>query len=313
MPTTSPSKRSRFQTKPHQSQHSRHAHVPRRLSPSLRNTLLRFYDYPHPQRPHVIIEGYDIAHARRTASMCIAVAKRLDHPLHRIRQYEIACLLHDLGRAGLDQQLFGKIWSWAKRQGIPTRPREWRTRHPKTLYGEETEAFLELYGKELARQGISLDSWTKAQIEMRLGFARRLRRQLRIIKPQLKTMGIHWTPWMEHVMLYYYYPEKLICASRWVRQLAEILVACEQLEAYNNQLRGRDYYARSKESLIEAFRYLERLRNEGVISEQVLSTIRMLMTHQSFTKLLIDARGKNFTRRELRYIEQLQKDSVRCQ
>ena len=245
--------------------------------------------------------------------MCVTVAEQLGHPPNRIQQYEIACLLHDLGRAGLDQQLFGKIWSWAKTHGIPTRPREWRALHPQTSYGKETEAFLELYGKDLERQGIPLNEWTAAQVEMRLGFARRLRKQLRGVKPHLHRMGISWAPWMEHVMLYYYYPEKLQQASRWVHQLAEILVACEQLEAFNNQRRGRDYYARSRESLKEAFQYLEQLRAGGIISDQVLSVIRQLMTRKTFVKILIDARGKEFTQRELHYIQNLQKDSVLCQ
>ena len=260
-----------------------------------------------------MIEGYDKPHARRTASLCIIVAKKLGHPPDRIRHYEIACLLHDLGRAGLDQHVFGKIWSWAKTHGIPTRPREWRSLYPHTDYGKETEAFLELYGKDLERQGIPLNDWTFAQVEMRLGFARRLRKQLRAVKPHLQDLGIVWVPWMEHIMLYYYYPEKLQRVSRWVHQLAEILVACEQLEAFNNQRRGRDYYTRSRESLKEAFQYLGKLQSEGIINEQVLSAIKSLMTQKSFTSILTDARGKEFTKQEFRYIHTLQKDHHVCQ
>ena len=64
-------------------------------------------------------------------------------------------------------------------------------------------------------------------------------------------------------MLYYYYPEKLSRAQPWVKQLAEVLVACEQFEAYSNQRRGRDYYVRSKESIAEAFAYLDKLEQEA--------------------------------------------------
>ena len=206
--------------------------------------------------------------------MCTAVAKELGHPLDRITQYQVACLLHDLGRAGLDQRLFGKIWSWAKQHKIPTRPREWRATHPDTPYGQETRTFLRMYSKDLMRQGIPIDPWTKEQIEMRLGFARRLRKQLHVIKPKLRTMGIMWASWMELVMLYYYYPEKLEKAPTWVKQLGEVLVACEQLEAYSNNRRGRDYYARAKESFVEAFRYLAELQSEGILSRTVLTTIR---------------------------------------
>ena len=41
--------------------------------------------------------------------MCVAVAMALGHGAERVRQYQIACLLHDLGRAGLDCRLLGKF------------------------------------------------------------------------------------------------------------------------------------------------------------------------------------------------------------
>ena len=143
---------------------------------------------------------------------------------------------------------------------------------------------------------------------MRLGFARRLTRQLRSTQPHIARMGIPWFPWMKHVMLYYYYPEKLERTSRWVRQLAEILVACEQLEAYNNRRRGRDYYARSKESLKESFDYLEHLYTEGIITIEVLTTIRTLTTQPTFMNILTEARGKPFTKREIQNIQPFSKD-----
>ena len=237
--------------------------------------------------------------------MCASVAAQLGHPQSRIRQYQIACLLHDLGRAGLDQRLFGKIWSWAKQQHIPTRPREWRALHPQTPYGRETAAFLRLYRKDLVRQGIPIDHWTREQIEMRLGFARRLRRQLQRVKPQLKRLGIRWASWMELVMLYYYYPEKLAKAPSWVQQLGEILVACEQLEAYSNNRRGRDYYARSREKFSEAFQYLAGLHSQGVISQEVWQAIRRLTAQGDFNTILSAARGQSLTPPERRYLQTL--------
>lgn len=226
---------------------------------SLVRPLMRLYDYPHPRKPGRVIRGYDRYHALRTARMCAAVARRLGHPEERVQRYQIACLLHDLGRAGLDQELFGKIWSWARANGIPTRPREWRAVHPSTAYGRETEAFLVRYTQDLTRLGVPLDSWTAEQVEMRLGYARRLARQLRAVRPKLDQLGVKWAPWMARVMLYYYYPEKLNGSAPWVRELAEVLVACEQFEAFSNRQRGRDYYTRKKESLPEAFAYLEKL------------------------------------------------------
>ncbi len=149
--------------------------IPRTLA----TALLRLYDYQTPYPSGRMIRGYDRAHARRTARMCAAVATRLGHPLPRVVAYQIACLLHDLGRAGLDARLFGRIWSWVKQRGIPTRPREWRALYPHTPYGRETEAFLERYGDELKKAGVRLDAWAKEQVEMRLGYARRLGRRLR--------------------------------------------------------------------------------------------------------------------------------------
>src|SRR5207245_9001457 len=157
--------------------------------------LMRLYDYPHPRKPGRVIRGYDRPHALRTARMCATVARRLGHPDARLYSYQIACLLHDLGRAGLDQRLFGTIWSWARRQGIPSRPREWRAVHPQTRYGRETEAFLARYHDELAQLRIPIDPWTREQVEKRLGYARRLARQLRAVKPKHAALGGQWIAW----------------------------------------------------------------------------------------------------------------------
>jgi len=267
---------------------------------SLVSQLMRLYDYPHPVHPRQVIRGYDRPHAIRTARMCAAVATALGHGTERVHQYQIACLLHDLGRAGLDRRLFGKIWSWAKERGIPTRPREWRARYKNTPYGHETEAFLRCYRKDLEADGIAMTAWAKEQVEMRLGYSRRLARRLRTVRPVLRKMGVIWLPWMQQVMLYYYYPEKLATAEPWVRQLAEILVACEQFEAYSNQRRGRDYYVREKETLADAFAYLETLQQEGMLSGRVVGALRRLTAQGEFDAILEEARSRAFTRSERR-------------
>ena len=282
--------------------------VPRGLAAA----LLRLYDYPDPRRSGRLIRGYDRPHALRTARMCGAVAARLGHSPDRLVLYQIACILHDLGRAGLERRLFGRIWSWAKQHGIPSRPREWRAAHPDTPYGRETEAFLARYKGELEAAGIRMDSWAREQVEMRLGYARRLARRLRAVKPSLKRLGVSWSPWMCQVMLYYYYPEKLNGAPRWVRQLAEVLVACEQFEAYSNRRRGRDYYARTQETLGEAFAYLEKLRVEGILSETVVNALRALAAEGAFDSLLAEARGAALTRRELRCLRGLAPGAASC-
>ena len=274
--------------------------VPRALA----SKLLHLYDYPDPRRAGRLIKGYDCPHALRTARMCAAVAQRLGHQPPRVKQYQIACILHDLGRAGLDGHLFGRIWSWARAQGIPTRPREWRAIHPQTRYGRETEAFVALHKEAMEASGIVLDAWACEQVEMRLGYARRLAARLRNVKPMLRALAITWSPWMGRIMLYYYYPEKLERAQPWVRQLAEILVACEQFEAYSNQRRGRDYYARRREDLSEAFAYLDALQREGILSRPVVLALHALAAEGAFDTVLEQAKGRPLSRRERRLLRQ---------
>jgi hypothetical protein len=272
--------------------------APLLLSRPLLSQLMKLYDVPHPLRRGKLIRGYDRPHAIRTARMCAAVALRLGHDAERVRQYQIACLLHDLGRAGLDRGLFGKIWSWAKAHGIPTRPAEWRAIHPETAYGRETEAFLRQYRDGLRAAGIDMTPWAEEQVEMRLGYARRLARRLRAVASRIKRLGVRWEPWMQSVMLYYYYPERLAGAKPWVKQLAEVLVACEQFEAYSNQRRGRDYYVREKETVADAFGYLEKLEREGLLSSDVMKALKELAATGAFDEIIAEARGRHLTNRE---------------
>lgn len=137
---------------------------------------------------------------------------------------------------------------------------------------------------------------------MRLGFARRLKKCLRPVKTELKTLDISWAPWMERIMLYYYYPEKLETAAKWIHQLGEILVACEQLEAYSNHQRGKDYYARSEESFQAAFTYLRELTKQQIVSQDVLQTICRLTREGRFTTTLRQARGGTLSPAEQRYL-----------
>ena len=266
------------------------------------SALLTLYDVPHPTNPRKNIPGYDKAHAHRTARMCVPVAEALGHPPSRLEQFEAACLLHDIGRAGLDSKIFGTIWSWAKEQGIPTRPREWRAAHPHTPYGKEAQAFITCYKKELQKQGLQFTPSVKDHIEMRLGFARRLKKCLRPVKSTVKNLGIDWAPWMERIMLYYYYPEKLETAPAWMHQLGEILVACEQLEAYSNHRRGQDYYARSEESFQAAFAYLRQLTKQQIVSRKVFTTICQLTREGHFTTILRQARGGKLSTTEQAYL-----------
>ena len=277
------------------------------VSQETANALLHLYDYPDPEKAGEIIEGYDKEHALRTAKMCAAVAQYLGHDQERVKQYQMACLLHDLGRAGLDQKLFGKIWTWAKTHNIPTRPAEWRAEHPETPYGKETEAFLDMYQSQLRELGIQITDWTREQVEMRLGYARRLQRIVEKLLPELEQQGIEWTSWMEQVVSYYYYPEKLDDAPDWVHELGEILVACEQLEAYSNRVRGSDYYNRSNESFADAFNYLNSLKEKGQLGKKVLNAVKTLTAQGAFDDILASARNGKLSDDEISFLRSLDK------
>lgn len=272
---------------------------------SMVDTLLEYYNYPHPEKQGETIAGYDKAHALRTAKMCAAVASTLGHDKERVRLYQIACLLHDLGRAGLDHDLFGKIWTWAKTNNIPTRPAEWRAEHPETIYGKETDAFWDKYQTQLQELGIETNAWAKEQVEMRLGYAQRINRIAKEVKPKLEQQNIQWLDWMEKVCLYYYYPEKLLEEPDWIRELGEILVTCEQLEAYSNRERGSDYYNRNDESFADAFNYLDSLKEKGQIGSKVLSTVRRLAAQGTFDAILEEARNEKMSEKDLSFLRAL--------
>ena len=275
------------------------------ISESTAKSLLKFYDYPHPEKTNKIIEGYDKDHALRSAKMSAAVATYLGYDKDIVREYQIACILHDLGRAGLDKKLFGKIWTWAENHKIPSRPLEWREKYPQTKYGFETEAFWDMYSSKIQEMGIKNIEWAKEQIEMRLGYARRLNRLIENIKPSLKKQGIEWTDWMQKVILYYYYPEKMKDSPGWMREFGEILVGCEKLEANSNRIRGKDYYNRVDESFEDAFNYLNKLKDEDRISEKVLFAIQTLVSEGLFDGILKEARNGYISKKELKFLRSI--------
>tara|TARA_Y100000817_G_scaffold313297_1_gene309119 strand:+ start:336 stop:1214 length:879 start_codon:yes stop_codon:yes gene_type:complete len=275
------------------------------ISESTAKSLLKFYDYPHPEKTNKIIEGYDKDHALRSAKMSAAVATYLGYDKEIVREYQIACILHDLGRAGLDKKLFGKIWTWAENHKIPSRPLEWREKYPQTEYGFETEAFWDMYSSKIQEMGIKNIEWAKEQIEMRLGYARRLNRLIENIKPSLKKQGIEWTDWMQKVILYYYYPEKMKDSPGWMREFGEILVGCEKLEANSNRIRGKDYYNRVDESFEDAFNYLNKLKDEDRISEKVLFAIQTLVSEGLFDGILKEARNGYISKKELKFLRSI--------
>jgi len=125
------------------------------------------------------------------------------------------------------------------------------------------------------------------------------------VRASIRRMGVRWEPWMQAVMLYYYYPEKLAGVRPWVKELAEVLVACEQFEAYSNQRRGRDYYVRTKETIAEAFAYLDTLEREGILGARVMRALKQLAAAGRFDGIIAEARGSGLTVQECRFLRRV--------
>ena len=240
-----------------------------------RAAILALYDVPDPHHPGRVIPGYDKAHAERTTEMVLRVARRLGVAGDALRKLEVAALLHDVGRAGMDAALFGRIFQAAQAAGLPVRVGELVRRYPHVSKEHATEAFLDLARPALEAAGIAVnDARVVEHVEMRMGFDRRVRRVLAQKEGHLRALGVEVEPWMEQVILYYYYPERMDGASDEVRLMGMVLVACENFEAYNNVRRARDYYGRDHPSLRDAFGTIRRFVREGLVTSQVYDALR---------------------------------------
>ena len=126
---------------------------------------------------------------------------------------------------------------------------------------------------------------------MRMSFANRLKAILESNAETLRSLHICIDPWMEKVILYYYYPEVMIGAPPSVKRMGMILLASENFEAYNNVARVRDYYQGRKASIREAFNVLHQFREAGLISEEVVSAITKLTLAGHFTTIIKESQG----------------------
>ena len=239
-----------------------------------RVSLLALYDVPDPKRPGGVIPGYDKAHAARTTDMVLLVARRLGVTDEQLRKLEVAALLHDIGRAGMDATLFGRIFQAAQASGLPVRVGELVRRYPHISKEHATEAFLDLARPALEASGLAVDDRVVEHVEMRMGFDRRVRRVLADKEADLHALGIRVEPWMEQVILYYYYPERMEGAPADVRLMGMVLVACENFEAYNNVQRARDYYNRDHPSLRDALAMVRQFVRDGLVTSQVYDALR---------------------------------------
>ena len=260
-------------------------------TPIDRAALLALYDVPDPQRPGGVIHGYDKAHAARTTDMVLRVARRLGVSGDALRKLEVAALLHDVGRAGMDAGLFGRIFQAAQAAGLPVRVRDLVRRYPHVSKEHATDAFLSMARPALEAAGVAIDDAVVDHVEMRMGFDRRVRRVLARKEQELRALGVTVEPWMEQVILYYYYPERMEGAPDDVRLMGMVLVACENFEAYNNVQRARDYYGREHPSLRDAFATIRSFVREDLVASQVYDALRDCTLDGELDALVRESQG----------------------
>ena len=165
-----------------------------------------------------------------------------------------------------------------------------------------------LYRKDLERHR---SEWLRCrrvaveQVEMRLGYARRLARRLRQVKPDFEDPG-HRLAAMDGpsdvvLLLSGETAARNPGSGNWPKSGWP----AEQFEAYSNQQRGRDYYVHAKETLPEAFTYLDTLRREGLLSAVVVDTVQRMTAEGEFDYILEQARGYALSRGERRWLRRL--------
>ena len=261
------------------------------LDESTRRALLSLYDAPDREHPGAVIPGYDRDHAERATRMVLLVARALGLDQKWERDLEVACLLHDIGRAGMDPAFFSQVFSLAQQRGLPLRIRELRKAYPSVSEADATGFFMKLMEPHLKVEGIVIDARLLEHVRMRMDFKARVREALAKAKPQLDALGIDFQPWMEKVVLYYYYPQDMEGESSEVRLMGMALLACENLEAFNNSRRGRDYYGRQQERLREAFAALARFKDDGFVSAEVIACITQLAASGQLDEVIKESRG----------------------
>lgn len=256
-----------------------------------RTKLLALYDVPDPARPGHLIPGYDKAHADRTSRIAVRVARYLRLPEELVGKLEVTALLHDIGRAGMDPQLFGRIFRAAQAQGLPLRVYEVTARYPHVSKAQAMDFFLDVIKPVLAEEGIPLDDKTLDHIAMRMASDKRVRRVLEEKRDDLRALDVAVEPWMEKVILYYYYPEVMEDEPEDVRLMGMLLVACENFEARNNWERARDYYADGRPSLRGAFTLLRQFVASRMVTPRIYEALRELTVRGKMDDLIRECQG----------------------
>ncbi len=260
------------------------------MNKSIRQKLLAMYDYRDPATGRMI-PGYDKEHAERTSRIVIKAARRLGITGETLEELEITTLLHDLGRVGLEPGLFSRIFGYAQAEGLPVRVTDLVSQYS-NIKKEQAATFYERLVKPvLKKYGIALNDRVRRHIEMRMNFERLLRSEIKRREKEFEKLGVKISDWMVKVMLYYYYPEYLSKSSDQNRLMGMLLVACENLEAYNNIQRGRDYYGRRRESLKESFAVLKRFVSQKLITKEVYDCLKQLVSSGDLDTILAESRG----------------------
>lgn len=260
------------------------------MNNSIRQKLLAMYDYHDPSTGKVI-PGYDKEHAERTSRIVLKAAKRLGIRGETLEELEITTLLHDLGRVGLEPNLFSKIFGYAKAEGLPVRITELISQYSHVKKEQAATYYERLVKPVLKKYGIALNDRVRRHIEMRMNFERLLKKEIKRHEKEFEKLGVKISDWMVKVMLYYYYPEYLAKSSAKNKLMGMLLVACENLEAYNNIRRGRDYYGRRKESLQESFDVLKRFVSQKLITKEIYDCLRQLVSSGDLDHILAESRG----------------------
>lgn len=261
------------------------------MNNSIRRKLLAMYDYHDPVTGKVI-PGYDKEHAERTSRIVIKAARRLGIKGETLAELEVTTLLHDLGRVGLEPELFSQIFNYAQAEGLPVRVTDLMNQYSNVKKSQAATFYERLVKPVLKKYGIAVNDRVRRHIEMRMNFEGLLKAEIKKHEKDFEKLGVKIGSWMVKVMLYYYYPEYLAKSSdKDSRLMGMILVACENLEAYNNIRRGRDYYGRRKESLKESFDVLKRFVNQKLITKEVYDCLRQLVGSGELDAILAESRG----------------------
>ena len=257
--------------------------------------LLALYDTPDPAHPERLLPGYDRDHARRTTAIVLRAAQTVGIGSEWLERLEVVALLHDLGRAGMAPEFFVNIFGLAQQVGLPVRLPELKKRYPDVTEEMAVDLWLDLARPTLESHGVYVTSQLRDHVAMRMDFKGRLRGLLDHHAATLNALGATVEPWMEKVILYYYYPHLMAGEERSVQRMGMLLVACENFEAFNNARRGRDYYGRDRETMQDAFATLESFQERGLVDADIIHSLACLAASGELDSIVQEARDRPAT------------------